>query len=168
MLQPMGSQRVGHNLATEQQQKRDPGSPWWFGGEESAYQHVRYGFDPWVGKIPWRRKCIFPEYFPPLYSYLGKSSGQRRLVGYSPWGCEGSDTTEQLNKRDPRRLAWSSYLACTQWEVGCLWTRTSHTLSLNLLEPRSQAAHPAELCEINFSCLQVTQSSAFVIVDQMD
>ena len=27
----------------------------------------------------------------------GKSHGRRRLVGYSPWGCKESDTTEQLH-----------------------------------------------------------------------
>ena len=35
------------------------GLPWWRSGEESASQcrrHRRWGFDPWVGKIPWRRK----------------------------------------------------------------------------------------------------------------
>ena len=26
----------------------------------------------------------------------GESHGQRNLVGYSPWGCRESDTTEQL------------------------------------------------------------------------
>ena len=26
-----------------------------------------------------------------------ESHGQRSLVGYSPWGCKESDTTEQLN-----------------------------------------------------------------------
>ena len=27
----------------------------------------------------------------------GESHGQRSLVGYSPWGCKESDTTERLN-----------------------------------------------------------------------
>ena len=27
--------------------------------------------------------------------FAGKSHGQRTLVGYSPWGCKESDTTEQ-------------------------------------------------------------------------
>ena len=40
----------------------------------------RPGFDPWVGKIPWRRKWQPTPVFLP-----GKSYGQRRLVGYSPW-----------------------------------------------------------------------------------
>ena len=25
-------------------------------GKESAYNGKRHGFNPWVGKIPWRRK----------------------------------------------------------------------------------------------------------------
>jgi len=28
----------------------------WLSGKESACQCRRCGFDPWVGKIPWRRK----------------------------------------------------------------------------------------------------------------
>ena len=35
-------------------------------------------FDPWVGKIPWRRK-----WQPPLVFLPGKSQGQKSLVGYS-------------------------------------------------------------------------------------
>ena len=30
-------------------------------------------------------------------SIPGKSRGRRSLVGYRPWGCEESDTTEQLH-----------------------------------------------------------------------
>ena len=38
------------------------------------------GFDPWIRKIPWRRK-----WQPTQEFLLGKSHGQRSLVGYSPW-----------------------------------------------------------------------------------
>ena len=41
----------------------------------------RPGFNPWVGKIPWRRKWQSTPVLLP-----GKSHGQRSLVGYSPWG----------------------------------------------------------------------------------
>ena len=42
----------------------------------------RLGFDPWVRKIPWRRK------WQPAPAFLpGESHGQWSLVGYSPWGC---------------------------------------------------------------------------------
>ena len=50
------------------------------------------GFDPWVGKIPWRRK-----WQPTLGLLPGKSHGQRSLVVYSPWGHKESDTTERLH-----------------------------------------------------------------------
>ena len=40
------------------QGKKTPyeGLPRWLSGKESAYQNRRLGFDPWVRKIPWRRK----------------------------------------------------------------------------------------------------------------
>ena len=50
------------------------------------------GFNPWVGKIPWRRKWQSTAVLLP-----GKSHGQRILVGYSPSGHNESDTTEQLH-----------------------------------------------------------------------
>ena len=34
----------------------------------------------------------------------GESHGQRSLVGYSPWGCKGSDTTERLSTAQHRSL----------------------------------------------------------------
>ena len=49
----------------------------------------RRRFDPWVGKIPWRRKWQPTPVFLP-----GKSYGQRSLAGYSPWGREESNMTE--------------------------------------------------------------------------
>ena len=49
---------------------------------------MRYRFDPWVGKIPWRRKWQPTPVFLP-----GKSQGQRSLMGHSPWGFKVSDTT---------------------------------------------------------------------------
>ena len=37
---------------------------------------------------------------PLQYFLLGKSHGQRSLVGYSPWGCKESNTTEQACTRE--------------------------------------------------------------------
>ena len=45
-------------------------------------------FNPWVGKIPWRRKWQPTPVFLP-----GESHGRRSLVGYSPRGRKESDTT---------------------------------------------------------------------------
>ena len=45
--------------------------------------------DPWVGKIPRRRK------WPPIPVFLpGESHGQRSLAGHNPGGHKESDTTE--------------------------------------------------------------------------
>ena len=52
-------------------------------------RHKRYGFDPWVGKIPWRRA------WQPISVFLtGESHGQRGLEGYSPQDGKESDMTE--------------------------------------------------------------------------
>ena len=49
-------------------------------------------FDPWVGKIAWRRKRQSTPVFLP-----GEFHGQRRLACYSPWGRKESDTTERAH-----------------------------------------------------------------------
>ena len=67
------------------------GLPRWLSTKESAYQCKKHRLDPWVWKIPWRRKWQLTPVFSP-----GKSHGQRSLVGYSPWGCKELDTPEQL------------------------------------------------------------------------
>ena len=65
---------------------------WWLSGKESACQCRRHELNPWVREIPWRRKWQpIPVFLPE------KSHGQRRLVGYSPWGHKESDKTEQLS-----------------------------------------------------------------------
>ena len=61
-------------------------------GKELTYQGRRLkrcGFNPWVGKIPWRRKWQPTPVFLPRESH-----GQRSLVGHGPWGHKEPDTTE--------------------------------------------------------------------------
>ena len=70
------------------------GLPGWLNAKESACQsrsRGRHGFNPWVGKILWRRK-----WQPTPVFLLEKFHGQRSLVGYSPWGHKESDTTEHV------------------------------------------------------------------------
>ena len=50
-------------------------------GQSVCLQCGRPGFDPWVGKIPWRRK-----WQPTPVLLPGKSHRWRSLVSYSPWG----------------------------------------------------------------------------------
>ena len=45
---------------------------------------LRPGFNPWVGKIPWKR-----ERLPTPVSWPGEFHGL-----YSPWGCKELDMTE--------------------------------------------------------------------------
>ena len=52
----------------------------------------RWGFGPWVRKIPWRRKRKPPSVFLPEEHH-----GQRILTGYSPRGHKESDTTEHIS-----------------------------------------------------------------------
>ena len=57
-----------------------PGLPWWLSGEESTYQCRRLLFDPWVGKIPWRRKWQpNPVFLPRLGNPTGRG-GWRATV----------------------------------------------------------------------------------------
>ena len=58
-------------------------------------------FDPWVEKIPWRRKWQPTPVFLP-----GKSHGQRSLVGYTPWGSKELDMTEWLHFITLNTLCW--------------------------------------------------------------
>ena len=65
--------------------------PW---GLVLSHTHLQCGrcrFDPWVGKIPWRRTWQPTPVFLP-----GESHGQRSLVGYGPWDRKESDMTERL------------------------------------------------------------------------
>ena len=55
----------------------------WLSGKESACQCRRHGFNPWIRKIPWKRKWQLTPVFLP-----GKSHGQRSLAGPSPSGHE--------------------------------------------------------------------------------
>ena len=57
------------------------GLPWWLSRKESTCQCRRHGFNPWVGKIPGRRKW---QPTPVLLPW--NSHGVKSLAGYSPWG----------------------------------------------------------------------------------
>ena len=78
------------------------GLPRWFSGKESTHQCRRRGFDPWIEKIPWRRKWQHTLVFLP-----GKFHGQRSQASYSTWARKESDRT-----------------ACTHDDVSVLLYRT--------------------------------------------
>ena len=59
----------------------------WLGWWRICLQCRRPGFDPWVGKIPWRREKLSTAVFWP-----GEFHGL-----YSLWGCKELDMTEWLS-----------------------------------------------------------------------
>ena len=63
------------------------------------------GFNPWVGRIPWRRKWQSTPVLLP-----GKFHGERSLRGYSPWCRKESDSTEQLHLLTIRYILFQSYI----------------------------------------------------------
>ena len=67
------------------------GFPGGASGKEPISQcrrHRRCRFDPWLGKIRWRKE------WQPTPVFLPGEPYEQSLVGYSPWGCKESDTTE--------------------------------------------------------------------------
>ena len=102
-LQSMGSLRIGHDWVTSlsfftfMHWRRQwqpipalvPGeSQGWLSWERVCLQCRRLWFDPWVGKIPWRREQLpTPVFWPEKFHGL-----------YSPWDCKESDMTECLSQ----------------------------------------------------------------------
>ena len=84
-------------------------------GKESTCQcrrHKKHRFNPWVGKIPWRKKWQpTPVFFP------GKSQGQRSLVVYSLWGHKESDLTEHAHPRKYKKAATYKKRDGNLWEL---------------------------------------------------
>ena len=75
--------------------------------KEPACQYRRHksrGFDPWVGKSPWRRVWQTTPVFLPK-----KSHGQRSLAGYSPGVAKSRTQVAWLNTHIPL-LTGSLYL----------------------------------------------------------
>ena len=66
-----------------------------FSGKESICQCRRWGFNLWVGKIPWRRKWQPTSVFLP-----GKSHGHRSLAGNSLRDRKELDTIWQLKSNN--------------------------------------------------------------------
>ena len=56
---------------------------WRLSGKESTCRCQRRGFNPWVRKIPWRRKRVSTRGFLPE-----KSHGETSPAGYSPCVCK--------------------------------------------------------------------------------
>ena len=71
-------------------------NPWWVRGEGICLQCARPGFDPWVGKIPWRRKRQ-----PTPAPLPGESHGRRSL-----WAVAHRVAKSQTRLSDFTSLSW--------------------------------------------------------------
>ena len=82
---------------------------------------LRPGFDPWVGKIPWRRE------WKPIPAFLpGEFRGQRGLAGYSPQGHKESDTTERLKHTQNKEHSTSQGYIPSRF---CFFLKSPYTAS---------------------------------------
>ena len=62
------------------------------GGASQCRRHKKHGFNPWAGKIPWKRA------WQPIPVFLpGESPRAEEPGGYSAWGHKESDMTYQLS-----------------------------------------------------------------------
>ena len=85
-MDSLTSELLGKPLINERK-----GLPWWLSGKESDCLQERTETQVQslgVGKIPWRRK-----WQPTPIFLLGKSQGQRSLMGASPWVSKESNMT---------------------------------------------------------------------------
>ena len=83
-------------------------------GKESVCDAGDLGFEPWVGKIPWRRAWQPTPVFSP-----GEAHGQRGLVGYRPQGCKELDMT---------KVTTQAHTVCA---MGAPYTRYCHQERMN-------------------------------------
>ena len=88
---------------------------------KNLLQSRRPGFNPWVGKIPWRRERLPTPVFQP-----GEFHGL-----CSPWSCKESDTTEKLSlyvfkqKGNGRKKITKKAMICSVCSFLCINTLTT-------------------------------------------
>ena len=67
-------------------------------------------FDPWVGKMPWRRKWQPTPVFLP-----GEFHGQRSVAGYNPWGHKRVRCELATKQQQQKLLTIGSHICLVQW-----------------------------------------------------
>ena len=143
------------------------GLPRWLSGKRIRLpmQEIwRRGFNPWVRKVPWRRRWQLTLVFLP-----GKSHGQRSLVDYSPWGGRESETnahtlsTLQFVFQD-NSLVCFSHLISSFWPTltpghfDQLWLIDQVLVLLNLCFPvasLNKSVGISQRVELRSECLAV-------------
>ena len=78
------------------------GLPQWLSGKESACRHRRLGFDPWVRKIPWRRKWHSIQ-----YSFLENPIDREAWWAIVRGVTKNQDTTEHAHTHANTKYSFS-------------------------------------------------------------
>ena len=109
---------------------------------------MRCGFDPGVGKIPWRRTWQSTPVFLP-----GESHGQRCLAGYSPWSRRSRTRLKLLSKAKQSKHVKNSVLIPTAWSSDSKW----QTWDMNPDETTILFSHSGTIliplsCNCQFTC----------------
>ena len=98
--------------------------PWWLSSKESTCQCRRHGFDPWVRKIPWRRK-----WQPTLVFLPGKSHGQKETGGLQSMGWKRVKT--RLIDSTTATVHLLVYCFHRHHLNNCLWWELSKNLTIS-------------------------------------
>ena len=94
------------------------GLPWWFRQKRILLHCRRPGFDPWVGKIPWRKAWQPTPVFLPGESPWTEEPGGLQSVGLQRVGHDWATKHSDLSDR-----SWSGFYAWASQaprEVGVL------------------------------------------------
>ena len=108
------------------------GLHWWLSDNELVCQSRRHGFDPWIRKIPWRRK-----WQPTWLFLLEKSQWTEESGGLTPWGRKKSQTwlhdwtTTKYKARS--MMSWYMYILLNDCNNKLTWSHPLPELSFSLL-----------------------------------
>ena len=120
----------------------------------------RPGFDPWVGRIPWRR-----EWLPTPLLLLGEFHGQRSLTGYSPWSYKKSDIIIIIifyNKASKWKLSSLSIIPASDMPT-VIWTDLDQSRIPNLYLEVVLFLHsfPCSLIHPSIHCIYLIYPSIY-------
>ena len=93
-------------LSSKKKQKQEQKNP------PQCRRLKRRRFNPWVGKVPWRRAWQFTPVFLP-----GESHGQRSLVDHSPYRHQESDTTKATEHAVCNNFTCTVVFAESPWNI---------------------------------------------------
>ena len=115
---------------------------WWISSKEPVCQSKWWRSNPWDRKITWRRK-----WQPILVFLLGEFHEQRRLLGYSPWGCKWvrqdlmtkpqgkskvHNTKLELYDKKLKFQSWAEFLQFpSNWCLSTEWIKSTQIIDIS-------------------------------------